>query len=314
MVNWMMEQLIEWLTSMTLGFLDFALQLLTYLAWYVPDVTALPATRVVWGQNMAIVNTVYILAVIAAGVIAMTYDSFQVRYGVKELLPRLVLGAIAANFSFALLGLVLQLANALVQAIAGAPLGDDDTRSVVELHVTSALANPTNAVLSLVLSLMAVVLLIVLSAQWYLRLAILLLLAMLAPLALASYALPGLDQAAGIWWRTLLGTLGTQALQALMIVGGLRVFLDPEAQLVTVLPAGVGNQLIEAGSPITLMVMLVILYATFKVPAMMRRWVLRGGGGGGGARVAVVLLTQQLTRGLSKGLGGGAGRVARVRP
>jgi hypothetical protein len=27
----------------------------------------------------------------------MTYDSFQVRYGVQEQLPRLVLGAVAAN-------------------------------------------------------------------------------------------------------------------------------------------------------------------------------------------------------------------------
>lgn len=308
MINWMMDQLVEWLTDMTLGFLDFALELLTGLVWYVPDVTVLPATRAVWGQNMAIVNTVYILAVVAAGVIAMTYDSVQVRYGIKELLPRLVLGAVAANFSFALLRLVLRSADALVRALAGAPLGDADTRTLVELHVTSALTNPTNAVLSLIMALMVVVLLIVLAAQWYVRLGILLIAAMLAPLALACYALPGLDQAAGLWWRTLAATLGTQALQALMVVAGLRVFLDPDAQLVTVLPGGVGGQLVTAGSPITLMVMIVVLYATFKVPAMMRRWLLRGSGGSG-ARVAVVLLAQQVTRGLSRGLGG-AGRVA----
>lgn len=309
MVNWLMEQLIEWLTNMTLGFLDFALELLTNLIWYVPDVTVLPYARVIWGQNMTIVNTIYILLVIAAGVIAITYDSFQVRYGVKELLPRLVLGAIAANFSFGLLGLILRSADGLVQAIAGAPLGDQDTRSVVELHVTSALVSPTNAVLSLVLALMAVVLLIVLTAQWYVRLGVLLVLAMVAPLALACYALPGLDQAAGLWWRTLGGTLATQALQALMIVGGLRVFLDPDSQLVTVLPIGAGGQLAAAGSPVNLMIMIVILWVTFKTPAMVRRWVLRGGGGGG-ARIAIVLLAQQLTRGMSRGLG----RVARVRP
>jgi hypothetical protein len=310
MVNWLMEQLVEWLTNMTLGFLDFALELLTNLIWYVPDVTVLPYARVIWGQNMTIVNTVYILLVVAAGVIAMTYDSFQVRYGVKELLPRLVLGAIAANFSFGLLGLILRSADGLVRAIAGAPLGDQDTRAVVELHVTSALVNPTNAVLSLVLALMAVVLLIVLSAQWYVRLGVLLVLAMVAPLALACYALPGLDQAAGLWWRTLGGTLATQALQALMIVGGLRVFLDPDSQLVMVLPIGAGGQLVAAGSPVNLLVMIVILWVTFKTPAMVRRWVLRGGGGGGGARIAVMLLVQQATRGMSRGLG----RVARVRP
>lgn len=309
MVNWLMEQLVEWLTNMTLGFLDFALVLLTNLVWYVPDVTVLPYTRVIWGQNMTIVNTIYILLVVAAGVIAMTYDSFQVRYGVKELLPRLVLGAIAANFSFGLLGLILRSADGLVQAIAGAPLGDQDTREVVEFHVTSALVSPTNAVLSLVLALMAVVLLIVLSAQWYVRLGVLLVLAMVSPLALACYALPGLDQAAGLWWRTLGGTLATQALQALMIVGGLRVFLDPDSQ--TVIPQLIGGQVVAAGSPVNLLILIVILWVTFKTPAMVRRWVLRGGGGGGGGGgVAVMLLVQQATRGMSRGLG----RVARVRP
>jgi hypothetical protein len=308
MVDWMMEELVEWLAEMTLGFLEFALALLANLVWYVPDVTALPHTRTVWGQNMTIVNTVYILLVVAAGIVAMTYDSFQVRYGVKELLPRLVLGAIAANFSFGLLGLILRSADALVRQVAGAPLGDAGTREVLELHVSSALVDPGNAVLVLVLALMAVVLLIVLSAQWYVRLGVLLVLAMVAPLALACYALPGLDQAAGLWWRTLGGTLATQALQALMIVGGLRVFLDPDSQLVTVLPIGAGGQLVTAGSPVNLLIMIVILWATFKVPSLVRRWVLRGGGGGG-ARIAVVLLAQQLTRGMSRG----AARVARVR-
>jgi hypothetical protein len=46
---------------------------------------------------------------------------------------------------------------------------------------------------------------------------------------LACYVL---DQAVGLWWRTLFGTLGVRALQALMIVGGLRVLLDPDWQLV----------------------------------------------------------------------------------
>jgi hypothetical protein len=307
MVNWLMEQLVEWLTNMTLGFLDFALVLLSNLVWYVPDVTVLPYARLVWGQNMTIVNTVYILTIVAAGVVAMTYESFQTRYGVKELLPRLVFGAIAANFSLGVMGLILRFADAFVQAIAGEPLGDQDTREVVEFHVISALTNPTNAVLSLVLALMAVALLVVLVAQWYVRLGVLLVLAMLAPLALGSYAVPGLDQAAGLWWRTLFGTLGVQALQALMVVSGIRAFLDPDSQ--SLLPQLVGGQVVVAGSPVSLLILIVILWATFKVPSMMRRWVLRGGGGSG-LRVAVVLVAQQLTRGMSRG----AGRVARVRP
>jgi hypothetical protein len=307
MVNWLMEQLVGWLTNTTLGFLSFAIELLSNLVWYVPDVTALPGAKTVWNRSMAIVSTVYVLTAVAAGALAMTYDSFQTRYGVKELLPRLVLGAIASYFSFGFLRVVLRFADALVKQVAGAPLGER-ARDVVEFHVTSALSNPTNAVLSLVLALIAVVLLISLTFQWYVRLGVLLVLAMVAPLALGSYALPGLDQAAGLWWRTLLGTLGTQALQAVTLSGGLRVFLDPDSQLVMVLPAGIGGQLVTTGSPTNLLIMIAILWATFKTPSMMRRWVLRGGGGGG-ARIAVVLLAQQLTRGMSRGVS----RVAKVR-
>lgn len=300
-----MEHLVEWLMGATLGFLDFALGLLSGLIWTVPDVTALPYARTIWGQNMTVVNTVYVLLVVAAGVVAMTYDSFQTRYGIKELLPRLVLGAAAANFSFGVLGLILRAADAALAAVAGVGMGEAELGGVVEFHITSALSNPVNGVLSLVLALMTVLMLIVLTAQWYVRLGVLLVLAMVAPLALACYALPGLDQAAGLWWRTLGGTLATQALQALMIVGGMRVFFDPDSQ--RLIPLIVAGRVVPAGDPTSLLVMIVVLWAALKTPAMVRRFVLRGGGGGGG-RIAVVLLAQQVTRGLSRGLG----RVARL--
>jgi hypothetical protein len=140
----------------------------------------------------------------------------------------------------------------------------------------------------------ATVLLFLLIFQWIIRFGVLLILAVVGPFALAAYCLPQLDAAAGLWWRTLIGTLGTHLLQALTLYTGLAVFLSPDSQLPSLLPALAASQV---GN---LLVLLVLLVVCVKIPGLMRRYVLRGGGGNG-ARIVGVLVLQQLTRGLTRG-------------
>ena len=98
MVAWLMEQLLEWLSARVLDVLEFVMGVLAATVFVVPNVTALPQVRDIWSHNLAIVNTAYVLAIIAAGIVAMTHETIQVRYSIKDLLPRVVLGAVAANF------------------------------------------------------------------------------------------------------------------------------------------------------------------------------------------------------------------------
>jgi hypothetical protein len=113
MVAWLMEQLLEWLSERVLDVLEFVMGVLGATVFVVPNVAALPQVRGIWSQNLTIVNTAYLLAIIAAGIVAMTHETVQVRYSVKDLLPRVVLGAVAANFSLTWCGMLLELADAL---------------------------------------------------------------------------------------------------------------------------------------------------------------------------------------------------------
>jgi hypothetical protein len=294
MVAWLMEQLLEWLAERVLDVLEFVMGVLAATVFVVPNVAALPQVRGIWSQNLTIVNTAYVLAIIAAGIVAMTHETIQVRYSIKDLLPRVVLGAVAANFSLTWCGMLLEFGDALTHAVAGQPLADTGALDVIRNQLVAALVDPQVALLTLLVAGVATVLLFLLIFQWIIRFAVLLVLAVIGPFALAAYCLPQLDSAAGLWWRTLLGTLGTHLLQALTLYTGLAVFLSPDAQLPSLLPALAASQV---GN---LLVLLVLLMVCVKIPGLMRRYVLRGGGSSG-ARVVGVLVLQQLTRGLGRG-------------
>jgi hypothetical protein len=294
MVAWMMEQLLEWLAARVLDVLEFVMGVLAATVFVVPDVAGLPQVRGIWSQNLTIVNTAYVLAIIAAGIVAMTHETIQIRYSIKDLLPRVVLGAVAANFSLTWCGMLLELGDALTHAVAGQPLADTGSLDVIRNQLVAALSDPQVALLTLLVAGVATVLLFLLIFQWIIRFGVLLILAVVGPFALAAYCLPQLDSAAGLWWRTLLGALGTHLLQALTLYTGLAVFLAPDSQLPSLLPALAASQV---GN---LLVLLVLLVVCVKIPALMRRYVLRGGGGNG-ARMVGVLVLQQLTRGLSRG-------------
>ena len=297
-----MEQLLDWIAQRVLDVLAWVMDLLAATVFVVPNVAALPQVATIWGQNITIVNTAYVLAIVAAGIVAMTHETVQVRYSIKDLLPRLVFAAVAANFSLTWCATIFDLADTATRAVAGRPLTDTASLAAVRSQLVAALTRPEVAVLSLIAAAVATVLLFLLVFQWITRFGVLLILTVVGPFALACYCLPRLDGAASLWWRTLFGTLGVHVLQALTFYTGLSVFLSPDAHLGVLLPFAAG----QIGN---LLILLVLLTACVKIPSLMRRYLLRGGGGSG-ARVAAVLVLQQVTRRLghtrtAKAAGGG---------
>ena len=73
----------------------------------------------IWGSSQQIVVAVYALLVLAAGMIVMAYETLQTRHSIKEILPRVIVGFLAANLSLFLGGKAIEIANALSQAILG---------------------------------------------------------------------------------------------------------------------------------------------------------------------------------------------------
>jgi hypothetical protein len=304
-IDWMMSQLIDWFTSALSGSLDVLLSVMGGTALLVPNVTIVAQAQLVWSQMVGIVNVCYVLAIVAGAAIAMSYETVQIRYAVKDLAPRLVFGLVAANLSFDWCNRIFIFAQQLLNALAAGPLGGVDTRATVRAQVDAALHDqPVDAVLFVVIIAALVVFLVAaLMFGWIVRVGVLLVLVVSAPLALACHGLPQLDPVAKLWWRTLLGTLGIQVLQALTLLTGIAVFLSPASPI--------ADQMhVDGGGVMNLFVLLALLWCAVKIPGLMRRYVLRGGGGNNiGSYLVRVVLVQQLARSI---LPGGARRLTRV--
>jgi hypothetical protein len=255
---------------------------------------------------LGIVNVCYVLALVAGAAIAMSYETVQVRYAVKDLAPRLVFGIVAANLSFDWCDRIFTLAQQLLDAITAGLLGGVDVDATIRAQVDAALHDqPAAAILLMtIIAALVVFLLAALIFGWIVRIGVLLVLTVAAPLALACHGLPQLDPVAKLWWRTLFGTLGIQMLQALTLLTGIAVFTTPASP--------VAEQMkVSGGGVLNMFVLVALLWSAVKAPSLMRRYVLRGGGGNNiGSYLVRVVLVQQLTRSIMRGGGGGVTRVA----
>jgi hypothetical protein len=129
-------------------------------------------------------------------------------------------------------------------------------------------------VLAVVIGLIIVVLFYLLLATWFFRIAILIILAGVAPVALACYSLPQTQPAAQLWWRTLLACLATPVLQAITFSAGIGLLLDPTHNM----PVLIG---VPQGAPsmdtFNLFIVACLLWLTARIPRLMARYVTRGG-------------------------------------
>ncbi|MEV4706820.1 conjugal transfer protein TrbL family protein [Actinoplanes sp. NPDC049316] len=297
----LIETIVKWCAEMIVGGLNILWNLLAATVFVSPDVTVLPQVQAVSSTSLAIVNTVYVLAILWMAILVMGRDTIQSRYGPGELIPRLVIGLIGANLAMPLCAQLIGLANALTSALTSQDITSPNSMQQMRTVVTGSLANQTGndpgGFLLILLGLVIAILVGMLVVQWIIRLGLLIVAVGVAPIALALHGTPQTEPAAKLWWRTMLGTLGTVVIQAVALHTTLTVFLSPQANL----PA-----LGLPGDPdvvMNLLIVLCLLWAILKVPSMMRRYVTKSSPSQAGMILRVVLI-QQLTRGLSRAFGG----------
>lgn len=302
---WLFDAVLDWLARAAVSALTGLFDLLAASVFLSPDVTALPQVADMSRRALVAVNVSFVLAVLVAGVTVMTRETVQVRYGVGELAPRLVIGFVAANFATPLCREAIGLANALTRALTGEDLDGTDAFAQMRAHVVGAGSSLGNGLLALVLGLVIAVLAAALLVTWIVRVAVLIVLVGIAPAALACHALPFTDPAARLWWRTLLGCLAIPVLQAVVLFTAIRVLLTPSANLPALGLPGLG----DPTSAMNAFVVLCLLWTTVKIPSLMRRYVTRGGSQPNiAAYLARIVVVQQVTRGLGAKLSRGHGR------
>lgn len=251
LTSWVTEAINAWLRSVATGLLGPALAALGQFLFQTPAFDRLPEVVQAWELARNSADALFVLAFLAAGILVMTSGSLDTRYTAKLLLPRLLLAAVTANASLAFCGALIQLNNGLVQGLlgpdpAGAALGQ------LALAVTSG--GLAQQIVGVLIAIVAAALAFLLAALYIARDLVLLLLTVLAPLALATYALPQTDEIARTWWRVYTALLFVQVVQAVLV--------------------GLGTQLLRhtdwLGGPLSDLtaglVLVTLLFLLFKLP------------------------------------------------
>lgn len=294
MIDWLYNGLVEWLAERVQGMLGGLVSFLTAAFFTSPDVTAFPQVQALVSRSIVVVNATFVLAIIAAGAIAMTHGTFQIRYQAKDLLPRLVFGFFISNFGVELCRLLIETANALTVAMVGETASGPQVVAFVQARIAGALTSPPTAVLAVVIGLIIVVLFYLLLVGWFARIATLIVLAGIAPVALACHALPQTQAAAGLWWRSLLGCVATPLLQAVFFTSGVDLLLEPthNVPILLGLPGGASTDVFN------LFIAATLLMVTVRIPKLVGRYVTRGGQMSSAGVVLRAVVLQSVTKAL----------------
>ncbi|MFJ9619058.1 hypothetical protein [Streptomyces noursei] len=232
-----------------------------------PDVTQHADIKRLWKAMLGITAGIYVLFVTAGGITVMGYETVQSRYALKQILPRLLVGMVAAATSLTVMGKAIGLANALAHAIMATDLSDSG-QGMVERVLPFALFRAAGLKLYLVMLAIAMIALVLaVMIGFMVRVAVMALLAVCAPLALACHAHPVTDPVARLWWRTLAGCLTIQVAQSVTFVLALKLFFAPGASTLGIPKAD------QLG---TLLAGLGLFWVLFKIPGWALQVILRG--------------------------------------
>ncbi|MBX9388483.1 hypothetical protein ACFPZ0_06625 [Streptomonospora nanhaiensis] len=220
--------------------------------------TPLPDTSVegLWEGVLAVTNILYLLAVVAGGLVVMGHETVQTRYSAREVLPRLVVGFVAANASLWISTEMIRGANGIAAGVSA--LGIDPQRAATNLQERLGSILIEGTIFVLLLLVAVVVLLVVWCAMEAVRVVMTITLVVAAPLLLAFHALPYSQRLAALWWRCMAGVLATPIAQSLAFTAFMRLVFQGEMQLY-------GN---EDGEDwlLNIMLFLTLLYIQVRVP------------------------------------------------
>jgi hypothetical protein len=237
--------------------------------------------RALWDLSRGIANASLAVIVMWGGfnVIVKQHLMRSPYDGVMELLPRILLAAIAANLSLELVRVLVDLNNALAGAVGGVGLPGYDQATASQSGMAMVMVAVTYAIVALLLTF-----------QMLMRLALICLLIVVAPVMVVTWVLPQ-TQGWVRWWAHLLPiTVMQQAVQVLVLRLG-------TALMVELTPGSPSNALL------TLLLGIAVCYLTLRVPSMLSSQARYSGL----SSVVSLVVLSRAAGGLGARLGAGAG-------
>jgi TrbL/VirB6 plasmid conjugal transfer protein len=239
------------------------------------------AVRQLWGVMRSVANAGLAVVAAAGGLSLILNPHIRAPYhGALELIPRLLLGGLLVNTSLGWGRFVIDLNNALCQALG--------TREIPAW--STILQQPVNSLLVELVALLVYLLMgILLLVQMLMRLALVDVLLAIAPLALLGWVLPQTNGWARLWFTTFLGTVFAQFLQVLVLQLGVQLI-----RLLPTLLQGAATNAPDNGREwlVGLLLGVAVLQLARKVPRL-----LPGVFGGGGDMLPIGLVRSLAFRG-----------------
>ncbi|MBE3200424.1 MULTISPECIES: hypothetical protein [Parafrankia] len=263
-----------------------------------PEPSELPAIGELWSTSWAISVTAYGTLIMFGGITVMALGTVQSRISIKEVLPRIPIGFLAAGLSQFLATKAIQIANVLPGAILSDGLDPDAAAEQLKTIILAAIV-PTpggvgKSIFVIFLGLFLAGSVVALLCTYIARVVIEVALIGAAPLALAGHGHPLTEKMAFWWWRAFFGCLGIQIAQTFVLIASFKVFFTPGGfTMFGPTPDGVVN----------LLAAITLIYFLFKIPF----WLMPRIGHGGSGILGRVVRAYVMGRALGM-LGGRFGR------
>ncbi|WP_243793795.1 hypothetical protein [Saccharopolyspora gloriosae] len=205
--------------------LNSLLDLLADSVLVTPQLDQLPVMGQIWANSQHIVLIAYSALVMVAGIIVMAHETLHTRHSIKEILPRVIVGFLAANLSLFFGGKIIEVGNALSRAVLGEQLSPEVAGRAMRDTLMEDLDGGGVFVLFIALALL--VMLIVVMLTYIVRITLTIILLAAAPLLLMCHALPQTEGIARWWWKAFAGVMAIQVAQSLALVVAIKFFFWP---------------------------------------------------------------------------------------
>ncbi|GAB3710613.1 hypothetical protein [Nocardiopsis oceani] len=214
----------------------------------------------IWDGAVTTVNILYALLVLAVAFVVMAHHSLQSQFGARELLPRLVVGWVAANVSLTVVALAAEVSTAVATAIVAS--GIDSGVAAQNLREKTIPALSQESTVIVLFLVVFVVLLVLWLVVEIIRIVIVILLMVGGPLMLAFHALPYTNRVAQMWWRALGAVMLVPVAQAIAYVALVRVFFEGD----TAAFFGMADVMSGEADLVDLALLLVLVYVQIRIP------------------------------------------------
>jgi hypothetical protein len=282
----------EWFAGLVKDALNPAMVLVGRTLLSTPQIAGEAEVRSYWQLSLGVADTVLVLMVMAAGALVMTHETLQSSYALKDLIPRLVIAAIAANASLAICGQMVSIANVLSDALLGNGVNPEQAGHTLEGLVLGAITN--GGIFLVLLGLACALLAVGLLVLYLVRAAGIVFLVGAAPVCLLAHGLPQTEGLARLWWRMILAALGVQVAQAMVLAGAVHVFFASGPG--SVLGIGTGGGLVD------LLIVLCLFYVLLRIPFWAKELALSPRQRSDTARLAKTYVAYRVIRGALGGV------------